>query len=74
MSFARFCQNSGRQCRGDDSRFVIRTDYAAAISAVNARHLARSCGGAKCHPYLGGPVGPGRVATTPEDVKESTVP
>ncbi len=37
----RFCQNSGRQCRGDDSRFVIRTDYAAAISAVNACHLAR---------------------------------
>ena len=36
-----FCQNSGRRYRGDDSRFVLRSDYAAAISAVNACHLAR---------------------------------
>ncbi len=36
-----FCQNSGRQCRGDGSRFVIGADYAAAISAVSACHLDR---------------------------------
>ncbi len=35
------CQNSGRQYRRDDSQFVIRTDYAAAISSINPCHRAR---------------------------------